>query len=73
MSVTSGKDDFFTYDKGINLEKIDLYPGEKMEYSLSISTTKETTPHNYWIYTNVIINGQIWNIKNDLWVALDQV
>lgn len=69
MAIAWGKCDLFTYDKKLHTEKIELYPGEKKEYTLIITAMQETMPHNYWLYSNIILNGLVWTIKKDLWVV----
>lgn len=69
MSIASGKDENITYENGYTVEKIILNNDESIEITSKINFPKECIPHNYWLYSNIILNGEVWIIKKDIWVV----
>lgn len=69
MSIASGKDENITYEDGYTVEKVLLNNDESIEITSKINFPKESIPHNYWLYSNIILNGEVWVIKKDIWIV----
>ncbi|MBU3175927.1 hypothetical protein KPL47_06045 [Clostridium estertheticum] len=66
IRFASGQDIGATYDNEIF--KIDLAPGEEKEFTSLIKTSDSIKPHSYWLKANLVLGGNVWVIKKDLWL-----
>lgn len=49
--------------------KICVPPKTEMSYNVEISFPLETKPHDYWLKANIIVDGNLWNVKRHIFLA----
>lgn len=67
MRIASGKENNISYIDD-DIEKITLNNNELYEKEITIYFPIDVQPHNYWMYVNIILNGEILVLKKDIWV-----
>lgn len=66
IAITSGKRNFVIYEK--NVIDIEIKPYETVKENLKLKFFKEAKPHQYWLYCYLILNGDIYVLKKDIWL-----